>query len=103
MAAFETFNPAYTQGVTVAPVAVSAYTANMGLNSKSLCLTNLGTVIVYVRTFKLSDGVKAATTADYPVPFSQVTLTKAEDHDAIAYIVVGGVAGSLHIIPGEGF
>ena len=103
MAAFETFNPAYTQGVIVAPTNVSAYTSNMGLNSKSLCLTNLGTVIVYVRTFKLSDGVKTATTSDYPVPFSQVTITKPDDHDAIAYIVVGGIAGSLHIIPGEGF
>lgn len=103
MAAFETFNPIYTQGVTVAPAAVSAYTVNNWIGSKSLCLTNLGTVICYVRTFKFSDGVKAATTADYPVPFGQVTITKAEDHDAVSYIVVGGVVGSLHIIPGEGF
>ena len=79
MAAFETFNPIYTQGVTVAPAAVSAYTVNNWIGSKSLCLTNLGTVICYVRTFKFSDGVKAATTADYPVPFGQVTITKAED------------------------
>ena len=100
MAALETFNPAYTQGITVAPGAVAA-SSTIGLNSKSLCLTNLGTVIVYVRTYKSSDGVKAATTADYPVPFAQVTITKPEDHDAISYI--GAVGGSLHIIPGEGF
>jgi len=100
MAAFETFNPAYTQGITVAPGAVAA-SSTIGLNSKSLCLTNLGTVIVYVRTYKSSDGVVAATTKDYPVPFGQVTITKAEDHDAISYI--GAVGGSLHIIPGEGF
>ena len=100
MAAFETFNPAYTQGITVAPGAVAA-NSTIGLNSKSLCLTNLGTIIVYVRTYKSSDGTKSATTADYPVPFGQVTITKPDDHDAITYI--GGVGGSLHVIPGEGF
>jgi hypothetical protein len=102
MAAMQTFSPAYAAGTTVAPTNVSASTI-IGLNSKSLCLTNLGTVIVYVRTFNRQNGVVAATTADYPVPFSQVTITKPDDHDAISYIVAGGVAGSLHIIPGEGF
>ena len=100
MAALEPFNPAYTQGITVAPGAVAA-SSTIGLNSKTLCLTNLGTIVVYVRTYKASDGAKSATTADYPVPFGQVTITKAEDHDTITYI--GGVGGSLHIIPGEGW
>lgn len=102
MAVFETFNPAYGAGITVAPTNVAA-NSTIGFGSKSLCLTNLGTVVCYVRTFKRSDGVLAATTADYPVPFGQVTITKFDDHDAISYIVVGGVAGSLHIMPGEGF
>jgi len=100
MAALQTFNPAYTQGITVAPGAVAANSV-IGATSKSLCLTNLGTVIVYVRTYKASNGVKAATTADYPVPFGQVTITKEQDHDSLTYI--GAVGGSLHVIPGEGF
>ena len=101
MAALETFNPAYTQGITVAPGAVAA-SSTIGLGSKSLCLTNLGTISVYVRTYKASDGAKSATAADYPVlPLTQVTITKAEDHDTLTYI--GAVGASLHAIPGEGW
>ena len=101
MAALETFNPAYTQGITVAPGAVAA-SSTIGLNSKSLCLTNLGAITVYVRAYKTSDGVKTATAADYPVlPLTQVTITKAEDHDALTYI--GAAGASLHVIPGEGW
>lgn len=102
MAALQTFAPAYTSGVTVAPTNVSANSI-LGFNNKTICLTNLGTVVCYVRTFKRSDGIVSATTADYPVPFAQVTISKPDEHDSIAYVVVGGTAGSLHIMGGEGW
>ena len=101
MAALETFNPQYTQGITVAPGAVAA-SSTIGLNCKTLCLTNLGAITVYVRTYKASDGAKSATTADYPVlPLTQVTITKPDNHDTLTYI--GAAGASLHVIPGEGW
>lgn len=99
MALIETFQPAYTQGALVSPGAASA-ASTIGRGSKSLVLTNVGSVLVYVRV-----GVSgiSATTADYPVlPSTQVSIAKAQDFDTVAYIApLGG--GSLHIIPGEGF
>lgn len=101
MAVLEPFNPAYTRGITVAPGAVAA-SSTIGRGSKTLCLTNLGTVVCYVRTYLAADGTVAATAADYPVPVGgQVTITKFQDHDAISYI--GAAGGSLHIIPGGGW
>lgn len=101
MAALETFNPAYTQGITVSPGAVAA-NSTIGKGSKTLCLSNVGSVVVYVRTYNSAYGTPAATTADYPVLIAtQVTITKPDDHDAITYI--GASGGSLHIIPGEGW
>lgn len=99
MAVLETFNPSYGAGVTVAPGIASA-SSLVGLARKSLCLTNLGSVVCYVRV-----GVAgiAATAADYPVPVGgQVSITKDQDHTTVAYITAAGT-GSLHIIPGEGF
>lgn len=101
MAILETFAPAYTQGITVAPGAIAA-NSTIGLNSKSLCLTNLGAITVYVRTFQRTNGVVAATTADYPVlPLTQVTISKPDEHDSLTYI--GAAGASLHVIPGEGW
>jgi hypothetical protein len=99
MALIETFQPAYTQGVLVSPGAASA-SSTIGRGSKSLVLSNVGSVLVYVRVG--SAGI-SATTADYPVlPSTQVSIAKAQDFDTVAYIApLGG--GSLHIIPGEGF
>lgn len=94
-----TFNPAYTKGVTVAPSTVSAASA-IGAGSKSLCVTNLGSFVVYVSVG--TSGVVAAA-ADYPVlPLTQVSLSKDQDATHVAYVTASGT-GSLHIIPGEGF
>ena len=99
MALIETFQPAYTQGVLVSPGAASA-SSTIGRGSKSLVLSNVGSVLVYVRV-----GLSriSAATSDYPVlPATQVSIAKAQDFDTVAYIApLGG--GSLHIIPGEGF
>lgn len=94
-----TFGPSYTKGVTVAPGIASASTT-IGAGSKTLCLTNLGTVVCYVR---VSSVAASATTADYPVPAgAQVSISKPQDDGIVSYITAAGTA-SLHIIPGEGF
>lgn len=99
MTIITTFAPSYTTGQTVAPGAASA-SATIGRGSKSLCLTNLGTFVCYVR---VSNGASTASIADYPVlAGTQVSISKPQDADTVAYISPGG-AGSLQIIPGEGF
>lgn len=99
MSVLETFNPSYGAGITVAPGIASA-ASTIGVGRKSLCLTNLGAVVCYVRVGMA--GI-AASDADYPVPVGgQVSITKDQDHTTIAYITAAG-STSLHIIPGEGF
>ncbi len=99
MAIDVTFNPAYTKGITVAPSAASASSA-IGFGSKALCITNLGSVVVYVR---VGDSGVAATAADYPIlPLTQLSISKEQDATHVAYLAASGT-GSLHIIPGEGF
>lgn len=99
MAVLYTFNPSYGSGVTVSPTGTSASTTMRG-GRKSLCLTNLGSTVVYVR---VGNGTQTATAADYPIPVGgQVTITKEQDHQTIAYIAPAG-SGSLHIMAGEGF
>ena len=97
--ALETFNPAYRQGITIACSTTSA-PGTVGKGSQSLCLTNLGTVPVYVR---VSTGTVAATITDYPVlGGAQVSITKDGDMDTVSAITASGTA-NLHVIPGEGF
>lgn len=99
MAVLYTFNPSYGSGATVSPTGTSASVTMRG-GRKSLCLTNLGSTVVYVR---VGNGTQTATAADYPVPIGgQVTITKEQDHQTIAYIAPAG-SGSLHIMAGEGF
>ena len=99
MAVVQTFNPAYTQGTTIS-VTTSSSPVLRGFGSASLCLTNLGDEVVYVR---VSKGTVAATTADYPVmPLGQVTITKDQDMDTVSAITASGTT-SLHVIAGEGF
>jgi hypothetical protein len=99
MAVLETFNPAYTQGITIS-VSTTSAPGTVGRGSKSLCLTNLGSETVYVR---VSTGTVAATAADYPVlPGAQVSITKDQDMDTVSAIT-GASTSSLHVIPGEGF
>jgi len=93
------FIPKYAAGQTVSPTTTSA-SVTLGVGSKSLCLTNLGSVLIYVRA---SSNGFAATNKDYPVPVgSQVTIGKFQDDSILAYISDSGT-GSLHIIQGEGF
>jgi hypothetical protein len=93
------FNPAYGTGITVAPTGTSA-SSTIGVGSKSLVLTNLGSLTIYVR---VGTGSTTATTADYPVlAATQVTVSKAQDQNTVAYITASGT-GSIHIMAGEGY
>lgn len=100
MAVQASFNPAYGSGVTVSPGAVSA-SSTVGFGSKALVITNLSsTVVAYVR---VGEGSATATTADYPVlPGTQVSISKAQDQNVVAYITASG-SSSLHIMAGEGY
>lgn len=94
-----TFAPSYTKAQIVTPSTTSA-TATIGKGSKSLCLTNLGANLCYVR---VSTGSSTATSADYAVlPGAQVSISKFQDDDTVAF-VTGTSTTSLHIMPGEGF
>ena len=91
------FNPAYGKGVVVAPAASSA-SSEVGVGSKTVVLSNLGSNVCYVRT---GGSTVAATTADYPVlAGQQVALGKFQDDTHVAYISASGT--DLHIICGEG-
>ena len=99
MAIQASFDPAYGTGITVAPTSSSA-SSTLGRGSKSLVLTNLGSVTVYVR---VGETAATATTADYPVlPGTQVSISKNQDSAVIAYITAAST-GSLHIMAGEGY
>ena len=94
----EPFIPNYGSGVTLTAGAASL-TTPLNADSKSICITNLGSNVAYVR---IGGSASVATTADYPVlPFSQVILTKVMMHDTLAYISASGA--SLHVMNGEGW
>lgn len=99
MAVHARFAPSYGKGITVAPGVASAQ-STIGLGSKTISFTNLSAVLTYVR---ISKGDSTATTADYPIlPNAQRWISKDQDADTVSYIAPAG-AGSLHIMPGEGF
>jgi len=93
------FAPSYGNGTTVSPGAGSANAA-ISIKSQTLCLTNLGTNVCYIKI--TDDATATASTADYPLPGgAQVTITKPYDYNRIAHISADGT--DLHILPGEGF
>lgn len=98
MAALQPFSPSYAQGKTVIPAA-SAASTTIVKDALSVCLTNLGENICYVRIG--ASGI-IATVADFPVlAGEQITLTKKSDDDTISYISALGT--TLHVITGEGW
>lgn len=99
MTARQPIAPAYGTGQVVTPAAASA-TVALTKGSNQLVLTNVGAAVCYVRVG--DTGMPAATTADFPVPANtQVTITKAQDQNALSHI--SAVGTTLHIMNGEGF
>ena len=93
------FAPGFGHGSVLTATGTSA-NALIDAQSQTLCLTNLGSNVCYIRLSQ--SATDTATTADYPIPGgAQVSITKNRDYSRIAYIAAGGT--SLHIIPGEGF
>lgn len=81
-------------------------TATIGLGSKSLRILNVGANVIFVRTYKASDGAEAATAADTPIgPTANagcvLIIEKPQDHDTLAYLAETG-ATIFHATPGEG-
>ena len=100
MASMQAFSPIWGSGVTASVTATTGNQAK-GYNSKTLCLTNLGDKVAYVRT-GVGSGI-TATIADFPVlAGQQVTITKPNDDDYVAYVCAATESTSLHIMPGEG-
>jgi hypothetical protein len=99
MAEVQTFAPGFGTGVVITTAAGSAATA-VRPGTNGLCLTNTGTVTVYMRT---GDSSAVASTADYPVlAGQQVTITRFADFTHVATISPAG-AGELHVMGGQGF
>lgn len=91
------FNPSYTKGQVVTPAAAAVSVA-LDNSTRSVCLTNLGAAVCYVR---VGTGTIAATTSDYPIPSgAQVIISKGEDDNVLSHISAAGT--TLHIITGEG-
>lgn len=92
-----TFAP--KQGSNEAIVTGATASVVKGGGSKSILLTNTGTVTVHVRT---GDSTVVATAADYPVlAQSQVSISKPQDHDYVA--TFSAAVGAIMVMSGEGF
>jgi hypothetical protein len=91
--------PAYTTGLIQVIGAAGTGNAAVPKASKQMILTNQGANVVYVR---MSVGVAAATTADYPVPAgAQVVISKGDGTDTINWNSPAGT--TLHHMAGEGW
>lgn len=94
------FSPAFGSGSVVTPSGTSAQISLGKNNTQTVCLTNLGGNVCYVRLGE--SGTVTATTSDYPVPpNSQVVITKSVDQVTLAHISAAGT--TLHVMTGSGY
>jgi hypothetical protein len=99
MAVMSAFLPAYTEAQTITATTTSQG-LNIGKGNKSLVITNLGSVSVYVSIGQ--DAAPTATAADFLVRAGdQVCLGKAQDADYVA-VLAASTTAVVHIIQGEG-
>lgn len=78
----------------------------IGAGQKSLRAMNAGSVVVYFRTFRASDGTPSATNADTALSTgggaaSVIVIQKPEWHDSVA-VVADSTTSIVHFQPGEG-
>lgn len=98
MAVEASFQPRYGSGQTVTPAAAAA-SIDIDASAKTVCLTNTGANICYIR---IGRGSISATTADYPVVAGQqVAVSKGDGDNVLSHI--SAVGTTLHVITGEGF
>ena len=99
MAYDQTFAPAYGTGSVNITISTSAQIA-IPQGTKSLVLTNLGSVTIYVR---VGFDPTTASVADYPILSGcQASISKDIQHDVIAFVSPEG-SSSLHVMLGEGY
>lgn len=92
------FTPSFNNGVTVSP-GVSSAATTIGKGNTTLCLTNTGSNICYI---KVADSSAVATAADFPVlGGTQKYISISSNHVSVAYISAAGT--TLNIMPGVGF
>ena|SRR5690242_20688997 len=95
------FNPQYGSNQVLTAAASSA-SASIDPNCKQLRVVNTGANKAYFRIYNSGDGSQNATTADFAImPNMASTITKFQDHNAIAYISASGT--TIEIMTGEGF
>ncbi len=95
---FKVFQPAFGYGQTISATS-TASNIQIGNWSNQLVLSNLGTIVAYVRSGG-SDVVASAT--DYPIlPGQQVSISKIQGATHISAVTASG-STSIHAIPGEG-
>ena len=94
--------PSYGKGVLIVATIANATTTVLQ-QAKQLCLTNIGTQLIYVRCSFPTD-TTAASAADYPVlPNSQQIISKTQEQTLVSFIAPGGAGSSLHIQECEGY
>lgn len=101
MSIFAPFAPAYTSGQSEAVTATAGDITGLPAQSKSLCLTNIGTQTVYVRVTE-GDETAVATAADYPVPANTQVIIGKGYQTRLSHVAPGGAGSTLHVIAGEG-
>lgn len=70
---------------------------------KQVCLTNIGTQVIYIRIAPAADNT-VASNADYPLlPNTQQVFSTTPEADEISFIAPSGVGSSLHNIDCEGY
>lgn len=104
----DTFQPV-NGSTTPITVGTSSATAACLATSKNICLSNVGTQVVFVRVTLGTDN-SAATTADFPVlPNTQKVIRKSNTIDSAGggYTRVAAIApatgSTLYITSGDGF
>ena len=102
------FFPHYGQTVAAATIA-GAVNVNVPAAAKQLLLTNVGTVLAFVRV-KPSGVAADATAADLPLPAgSQRIISKdggdgsAANGQTIVSVFSTGAGSTVYVTPGEGF
>ena len=94
----EPFAPTYGSGKTLT-AGVASLTTSVHEDAKSICITNTGANIAYVR---IGNSSSVATTADYPIlAGDQAIITKTQGDNTLAYISAAGT--TLHVMVGQGW
>ena len=92
------FTPVFGSGQIISATTTSS-SVTLSNKNESLCMSNIGSDAVYIKT---GEGSATATNADYPVlPGQQVTMMLPEGHDTVAALA-NATSSSVQVMVGEG-